>query len=57
MAIIEIEVQATVDPGQDPELALIGIEFIVISVGNMIISQETVPLLGKKRKLNSSNGY
>ena len=35
MAIIELEVQATVDPGQDPELAQIGIEFIVISVGNM----------------------
>ena len=55
MAIIELEVQATVDPGQDPELAQIRIEFIVISVGNTIISQETVPLLGKKRKLNSSN--
>ena len=50
MAIIELEVQATVDPGQDPELAQIGMEFIVISVGNMIISQGTVPLLGKKRK-------
>ena len=56
MAIIELEVQATVDPGgQDPELAQIGIEFVVISVGNMIILQGTVPLLGKKRKLNSSN--
>ena len=50
VAIIKIEVQATVDPGQDPKLAQIGIEFIVISVGNMIISQGTVPLLGKKRK-------
>ena len=38
MEIIELEVQATVDPGQDPELAQIGIEFIVISVGNTIIS-------------------
>ena len=41
MAIIELEVQATVDPGQDPELAQIGIEFIVISVGNTIILQGT----------------
>ena len=55
MAIIELEVQATVDPGQHPELAQIGIEFIVISVGNMIIWQGTVLLLGKKRKLNSFN--
>ena len=58
MAIIElekIEVQAKVDPGQDPELAQIGIEFIVISVGNMIILQGTVQLLEKRRKLNSFN--
>ena len=55
MTIIELEVQATVDPGHDPELAQIGTEFIDISVGNMIISQGTVPLLGKKRSLNSSN--
>ena len=34
MAIIEIEVQAKVDPCQDLELAQIGIEFIVISVGS-----------------------
>ena len=45
MAIIEPEAQAIVDPGQDPELAQIGTEFIVISVGNMIISQGTFPLL------------
>ena len=51
MAIIELEVQATVDPGQDPELAQIGIEFIVISVGNMIILQETVPLLGEEKEI------
>ena len=50
MAIIELEAQATVDPGKDPELAQIGIEFIVISVGNVIILQGTVPLLGKKRR-------
>ena len=50
MVIIEIEVQATVDPGQDPELVLIGIEFIVICVGNTIILQGTVPLLEKKRR-------
>ena len=39
MAIIELEVQATVDP----ELAQIGIEFIVIGAGNMIILQGTFP--------------
>ena len=55
MAIIELEVQASVGPGQDPELAQIGIEFIVISVGNTIILQGTVPLLEKKRKLNNFN--
>ena len=55
MAIIELEVQAKIDPGQDPELAQIGIEFIVISVGNMIILQGTVQHLEKKRKLNSFN--
>ena len=55
MAIIELEVQARVDPGQDLELAQIGIEFIVTSVGKMIISQGTVPPLEKKRKLNSFN--
>ena len=32
MAIIELEAQAVVDPGQDPELVQIGIEYIVISV-------------------------
>ena len=50
MAIIALEVQATVDPGQDPELAQIGIKFVVISVGNAIIVKGTVSLLGKKRK-------
>ena len=55
MAIIELEVQAKVDPDQGPELAQIGIEFIVISVGNMIILQGTVQLLEKKMKLNSFN--
>ena len=50
MAIIELEAQATIDPGQDPELAQIGIEFVVISVGNMIILQGSVPLLGKKSR-------
>ena len=57
MAIIELEVQATVDLGEDPELAQTGIEFNAISVGNMIILHGTFPLLGKKRKLNSSNRY
>ena len=55
MAIIELEVQDKVNPGQDPELAWIAIEFVVISVGNTIFSQGTVPLLGKKRKLSSFN--
>ena len=53
MAIIELEAQAIVDPGQDPELVQIGIEYIVISVGNMITSQETVPLLDRKGKLSN----
>ena len=48
--MLEIEVQATEGPGQDQEQVQIGIEFIVKSVGNMIILQETVPLLGKKRR-------
>ena len=55
MAITELEVQAKVDPGQGPGLAQIGIEFIIISVGNMIILQGTVQLLEKKRKLNNFN--
>ena len=37
IAIIELKVQVIVGPGQDLELAQIGIEFIVISVGNTII--------------------
>ena len=43
MAITEREVQTIVD--LDPEIAQIGIEYIVISVGNTIILQGTVPLL------------
>ena len=39
MAIIELEVQVNVDPDQHPELAQIGIESIIISVGNIIILQ------------------
>ena len=50
MAIIELEAQGTIDPGQDPELAQIGIDSVVVSVGNMIILLRTAPLLGKKRK-------
>ena len=53
IAIIELEAQAIVDPGQDPELVQIGIEYIVISVGNMNTSQETVPLLERKGKLSN----
>ena len=55
MAIIKLEVQAIVDPVQDPELAQIGIELIVKSVGNMVILQGTVPLLGRNRIWNGSN--
>ena len=50
MAIIELEVQATGDPGQDPEQVQIETEFNVISVGNKIILQGIVPLLGKKKR-------
>ena len=49
MAIIELEVQATVDPGQDPELAQIGIELIVMSVGNAIILQGTPTSRAEKK--------
>ena len=48
--MLEIEVQATVGPGQNQEQVQIGIEFDIISVGNMIISQGTVPHLGKKKR-------
>ena len=53
--MLETGVQAIVGPGQDQQQVQIGIEFDAISVGNAITSQGTVPLLGKKRKLNSSN--
>ena len=53
MAIIELEAQGIVDPGQNPELVQIAIEYIVISVGNTITSRETVPLLERKGKLNN----
>ena len=56
MAIIELEVQAKVDPDQGPELAQIGIEFVVISVGNMIISQGTVQLLEKEKLKKKQEG-
>ena len=48
MTVIELEVQAIVDYSQDLEQVQTGIEKDVISVGNMIISQETVPPLEKK---------
>ena len=54
VAIIELEVQAIVGPGQDPEQVKRGIEFDVISVENMIISQGTVPLLGRKKNRAAS---
>ena len=50
MATIELEVKAIVGPSQDPEPVQIETEFDVISVGNMIISQGTVPLLEKKKR-------
>ena len=53
MAIVELEAQAIVDPGQDPELVQIGMEYIVINVGNMITLQETVPLSEKKGRLSN----
>ena len=53
MAIIETEAQAIVDPCQDPELVQIGIEYVVISVGYTITSQETVPFLERKGKLSN----
>ena len=53
MAIIELEAQAIVDPGQDPELVPRGIEYVVISVGNTITSQENAPLLEGKGKLSN----
>ena len=47
--MLGIEVQATVGPGKDQSKASkTGIEFDVISVGNTIILQGTVPLLGRK---------
>ena len=54
MTIIELKAQAIVDPGQDPELVQIGIEYIVLSVGNKINLQETVPHLERKEKLSNS---
>ena len=48
--MLETEVQATVGLGQDQEQVLIGMEFNVASVGNMIILQGTSPLLGKKKE-------
>ena len=48
--MLEIEVQATVGRGQDQDKVKIGIEFDVISVGNMIISQGTIALTGKKKR-------
>ena len=52
-AIIELEAQAIVDPGQNPELVQIGIEYIFISVGNMITPQETVQFLERKGEWNN----
>ena len=51
ITIIELEAQAVVDPGLDPELAQIGIEYVVISVGNIITLQETVSLPREEREV------
>ena len=48
--ILEIEVQATVGPNQDPEQLKQRQEFDVISAWNTITLQGTVPLLGMKKK-------
>ena len=48
--ILEIEVQAIGGAGQDQEQVQIETEFNVISVGNMITLQRTVPLLEKRKK-------
>ena len=53
--ILEIEVQGIVDPVQDQQQVQIETEFNVNSVGNMITSQRTVPLLDNRKKWNSSN--
>ena len=49
-AIQEIKVQAIVGLGQDQEQVQLETEFNVISVGSMITSQWTVPLLEKRKK-------
>ena len=49
MPTVELGVQAIVGLGQDLEPVQIETEFSVISVGNMIILQGTVPLLEKKK--------
>ena len=48
--ILAIGEQAIVGPGQDQEQIQIETEFDVISVGNIITSQRTVPLLKKRKK-------
>ena len=48
--ILDIGVQAIVGPDQDQEQIQIETEFDVISVGNMITVQRTVPLLEKRKK-------
>ena len=53
MVIIKLEAQAKVEPGQDPELVQIGIEYVVISAGNTITFQETVPLPERKGRLSN----
>ena len=52
MAITELEAEAIVDPGQDPEIVQIGIDYVVISVGNVITLQEIVPLPDKKGRFS-----
>ena len=51
MAIIELEVKAKVDPDHHPELAQIGIEFIVISEGNMIMFTRDCPTSREEKEI------
>ena len=50
-ATIELDLQVIADPGQDPEQVQIGIEFDVISVGNMIISQGDCPTFREEKEI------
>ena len=55
IVVVEIEVQVTVDQGQDLELIHTQIGQDVITVGNMTILQWIAPLLEKRETWNSCN--